>query len=34
MHNITDLRSKPEDIDYFGACPVCHRSGVHVFVGR
>jgi hypothetical protein len=33
-NNITDLRPKPEDIDYFGACPVCHRSGVHVFVGR
>jgi hypothetical protein len=34
MRNITDLRPKPEDIDYFGACPVCHRSGVHANVGR
>jgi hypothetical protein len=35
MYNITDLHSKPEYLDHhFGVCSICHRYGVHVFVGR
>jgi hypothetical protein len=34
MHNITDLRPKPEDIDYFGGCPACWRNDGYLNVGR
>lgn len=34
MHNITHLRPKPEEVDYFGGCPTCWRNDGHLNVGR